>query len=95
VKRVRAKCGATGVDIGSGYCLIVSAQDNDIFVDKIDLAPTVEPHPTLPIPTEQEYSGARAVMRYFRIKEEEENPPVMVEPPPYDDLGEPQMLDYR
>lgn len=68
MKRVRAKCGATGVDIGDGLCLIVSAQDNSIFVDDIDKNPTMEPHPTLPIPTQQEYDGARSAVTYFRMK---------------------------
>lgn len=75
--------------------MIVSAQDNDIFVDEIDLDPVMEPHPTLPIPTKDEEAGARAVVIYLRAKEALETPSKLVDPPPHDDLGEPQVLDYR
>ena len=57
---VRAACGATGIDIGHGLCLIVSAQDNELFVDKINTAGTPANMPVLPSP--DEVNGARAAV---------------------------------
>ncbi len=59
LRRVRASCGATGLDIGKGWCLFVSAMDNDLGVDRIGDG---EPHPSLPIPTREEWIAARRVV---------------------------------
>ena len=59
---VRAACGATGIDIGKGLCLIVSAQDNSLFVDKINTAGTPANMPVLPSP--DEVNGARAAVAH-------------------------------
>ena len=58
---VRAACGATGIDIGRGMCLIVSAQDNELFVDHINTAASPADMPVLPSP--DEVAGARAAVR--------------------------------
>lgn len=40
---VRLNCGATGADIGHGYGLYVSAQDNDLDIDRINTSPDADP----------------------------------------------------
>lgn len=61
--RVRVRCGATGRYLTDGLALVVSAQDNDLFIDRVkpDGDP---PHPTLPAPTDGELSAAGAALRY-------------------------------
>jgi len=43
MKLARLNCGATGVDVGWGYGLFVSAQDNDLGLDKISTDPNTDP----------------------------------------------------
>lgn len=62
-KTVRARCGATGIDIGFNYCLFVSAQGNELCVDKIDF--DREPQEGLPMPTKEEVSAAFEACCYF------------------------------
>ena len=58
---VRLRCTATGVDIGYGWGLYVSAQDNDLGVSRIN--PDAEPWADSPLPTPDEVSAARTVLR--------------------------------
>ena len=58
---VRLRCGATGVDIGGGWGLYVSAQDNDLGVDKI--APDREPWAEAPLPGANEVTAAALAVR--------------------------------
>lgn len=61
-ERARAKCTATGRYIQDGLVLIVSAQDNDLFLDDFD--PDGDPpHPTLPVPSDDAVAGAAAAIR--------------------------------
>lgn len=61
-ERVRAQCSATGRYLRDGLVLVVSARDNDLFVDNIhpDGDP---PHPTLPVPSDDALAGAAAALR--------------------------------
>ena len=66
---VRLKCGATGVDLGHGYGLYVSALDNDIAIDEINTDPYTEaPQKDLPIPGEDSIGAARMVVSYMAYK---------------------------
>lgn len=60
-ERVRLRCTATGVDIGGGWGLYVSAQDNDLGVDRID-PDGAAPWDRAPIPTSYEAAIARVVV---------------------------------
>ena len=63
---VRLKCGATGVDLGHGYGLFVSAQDNDIAMDEISTDPYGDPpQKGLPIPPKDSISAGRLAVSYF------------------------------
>ena len=58
------QCGAVGIDIGQGWGLYVSAQDNDLAADLIRTRTRIMAHQTeLPLPTPEEVSAARAVIR--------------------------------
>lgn len=60
--RVRVKCGATGRYVGLGCALVVSVGNNDLFLDAVNPAGE-PPHPSLPVPTDQEIAGAAAALR--------------------------------
>lgn len=63
--RVRVRCGATGRYLGRGLALVVSAQEGDLFVDRVN--PDGDPpHPTLPVPSNDAMAGASAVLRSSR-----------------------------
>lgn len=69
-ERVRVSCGATGRYLDYGLALVVSAQDNDLMLDRVaDPAnPDVQPpHPTLPVPTDDEMRAASAALNYARV----------------------------
>jgi hypothetical protein len=61
---VRVTCGATGRYLQDGLALYVSAQDNDLCVDEVDLG--VPPHPSLPVPNDDALSGASVGLSYRR-----------------------------
>jgi hypothetical protein len=61
--RVRVRCGATGRYLDYGLALVVSMQDNDLFIDKIREDAGIPPHPTLPVPTDEAMSGAIVGLR--------------------------------
>lgn len=63
--RVRTHPGSTGRYIGWGLVLCVSAQDNDLFIT--DLADG-EPHPSLPVPSDDAMAGAHEALTYARWK---------------------------
>ena len=74
--RVRLKHGATGRYVGHGFALSVSAQDNDLFLDPVvpvfDAAGALrEPHPTLPVPSDDAVAGAAAACRYWVARTKE------------------------
>lgn len=60
---MRVRGGVTGRYIADGLALYVSTQDNDLFVVEV-LADGVAPHPTLPVPGDDELQGAAAGLRY-------------------------------
>lgn len=60
-KLVRLRCGATGLDIGHGHGLFVSAQDNDLSIDRIN--PDREPQEGLPVPSSADAWVARIALR--------------------------------
>lgn len=60
--RVRVKCTATGRYLRDGLALVVSASSNDLFVDT--LHKVQDPHPTLPVPSDDALEGASAAMSY-------------------------------
>lgn len=60
--RVRVACGATGRYLTRGWALVVSVQDNDLFMDRVNSGGEA-PHATLPVPTDRELSAAMAAMR--------------------------------
>lgn len=60
--RVRVKCTATGRYLQDGLALVVSAQDNDLFVDEVD-PDGPPPHPSLPVPSDDALHGACAGLR--------------------------------
>ena len=63
--RVRVRSGATGRYLRDGLALVVSAQDNDLFIDHVD-AHGDPPHPRLPVPSDVELAAAAATLRYSR-----------------------------
>ena len=64
---VRLTCGATGVDVGHGYGLFVSAQDNDLGIDLINTSPDADPPwENTPWPGDVEISVARMVLSSIR-----------------------------
>lgn len=66
---VRLKCGATGVDLGYGYGIYVSAQDNELSMDEIVTDPYADaPWRDTPIPSEDKILAARMVLGYFAYK---------------------------
>jgi len=65
--RVRVHCGATGRYLGDGLALYVSAQDNDLVIDRVATNPDAPaPHSTLPAPTDRELSAALAALAGLR-----------------------------
>lgn len=58
--RVRVRCGATGRYLLGGLALAVCAQDNDLLIDHVD--PDGDPHPTLPVPSDDALAGAFAAL---------------------------------
>lgn len=64
--RVRVKCGATGRYLDYGLALVVSAQDNDLFIDGVKEQQDPPPHPTLPVPNDDELRGAIVGLRHSR-----------------------------
>jgi hypothetical protein len=63
--RVRVKCGATGRYVGYGLALVVSAQDNDLFLDE---ATSIAGHPTLPAPSNEALAGAYEALTYAKLR---------------------------
>lgn len=61
--RVRVQCSATGRYVSDGWALVVSAQDNELFLDR---AVAGEPHPTLPAPSDDALDAAAAGYRAGR-----------------------------
>lgn len=62
-ERVRVRCSATGRAIGwNDLALVVSASDNDLFLDVIDT--TRQAHPTLPVPSDRELMAAEVAFTY-------------------------------
>lgn len=69
--RVKTKCTATGRYIGYGLALFVSAMCNDLCIDRVALDD--EPHPDLPVPSDDAaYAAAEAVrhMRSYALAEQ-------------------------
>lgn len=60
--RVRVRCGATGRYVSGGLALVVSAQDNDLLIDRFDPDPIDPPHATLPVPSDDALAGAFAAL---------------------------------
>lgn len=65
---VRLLCSATGVDIGNGWGLFVSAQDNDLGVDRI--ADGHRPQEGVPLPSTGEIEAAKVTMVAVRVEVE-------------------------
>lgn len=58
---VRLRCGATGIYIGHGHGLFVSAQDNDLCIDFVD--PDRPPQEGLPTPSDRAVHLAQMALR--------------------------------
>lgn len=68
--RVRMQCTATGRYLGThdgkALALGVSAQDNDLFIDEVNLTTGDSPSATLPVPSDGQLIAAAAGVRYGR-----------------------------
>jgi hypothetical protein len=58
----RLACGATGVPIGQGWGIFVSAQDNDLGLDRIVTVPEHPPWVDAPVPSSTEVNLARMIV---------------------------------
>ena len=63
--RVRVKCGATGrylgTYLGAELALAISAMDNDFLIDSVADG---DPHPTLPVPSDDALRAAAEAIHY-------------------------------
>ena len=60
---VRVQCTATGRYIGAGLALVVSAMDNSLFLDGINLSEP--PAEGLPLPTDHACEAAHAMLTHL------------------------------
>lgn len=63
-QRVRVQCGATGRYVQDDLALVISAQDNELLMDRVD--GTGEPHPTLRVPSDDALHGAAEALSYVQ-----------------------------
>ncbi len=61
----RAKCTAPARYVDKGLCLYVSAQDNEIMMDKA--APAKGGEKRLPLPSDEMLQGAWAALLHVRV----------------------------
>lgn len=69
--RVRAACTATGRYVGwyveTNWVLVISAMDNEPFLDEVDMGDA--PSTTCPVPTDDMLEGAAAALSAWSAKE--------------------------
>lgn len=64
--RVRVRCTATGRYLRDGLALFVSAMSNELCIDRVAEG---EPHPTLPVPSDDAIAGAFEALTYARVEQ--------------------------
>jgi len=63
-QRVRVACGATGRYVQDDLALVISCQDGELLLDQVD--GTKEPHPMLPVPSDDALAGAAEALSYAK-----------------------------